>query len=151
MKEEERRSSGILIDVLGETYTVYAVKKEERPSLFADERVGYCDRAVKEIVVENFPDEEGYPCRTEKTVKNQEFMLNEVLRHELTHAFFGECGVGSDMDFSDEMLVDWIALQAPKLMRLFCKAKAFSEQEMDSFVEAYRTPNKFLDNEEEAS
>lgn len=42
---------------------------------------------------------------------------NEVMRHELIHAFFTESGLD---DYSnDEQLVTWIACQWPKIQQVF--------------------------------
>lgn len=42
---------------------------------------------------------------------------NEVLRHEVIHAFFNECGL--DDYCNDEELVDWIAVQFLKMLKVF--------------------------------
>lgn len=41
----------------------------------------------------------------------------EVLRHEVVHAFFNECGL--DSYSNDEQLIDWIAVQFPKMLKVF--------------------------------
>jgi len=143
MNKNERTKEGILIDILGETYTVKALKAKDNPTLFK-EKEGYCDSFLKEIVVENFPDEEIPQRRTQKIDENNECALNEVLRHELTHAFLKECGLGNSSGFQDETFIEWIASQAPKLVKLFCRAKAFTDKEMNSFVTEYNTPNRIL-------
>lgn len=145
---KEERNSGIIVNVLGEPYEIYAVKKEDAPRLFANKTVGSCNRAVKEIVVENFPDEAYNTVRNSKQVLHDEAIFNEVLRHELVHAFLGECGLDSEVDsaFDEEMIADWIAIQAPKLMKLFCQVKAFTDTEMRSFNEAYKAPNKIIED-----
>jgi hypothetical protein len=46
---------------------------------------------------------------------------NEVMRHELVHAFFYESGL---CEYSDnEQLVDWIATQYDKLHKAFGEAE----------------------------
>lgn len=41
----------------------------------------------------------------------------KVARHEIVHAFFSESGL--DTNYSeDELLVDWIALQFPKMLKV---------------------------------
>lgn len=40
-----------------------------------------------------------------------------MLRHELIHAFF--CEAGLDDYSSNEQLVDWIAIQSPKIFKIF--------------------------------
>jgi len=47
----------------------------------------------------------------------------EVLRHEITHAFFSESGL--DGYCIDETLVDWIAKQFPKLCKIFAECDCF--------------------------
>lgn len=42
---------------------------------------------------------------------------NEVLRHEVIHAFFNECGLAEYCN--DEQLVQWIAVQFPKILKVF--------------------------------
>lgn len=42
---------------------------------------------------------------------------NEVLRHEIIHMFFAESGLNQYC--ADEVLVDWIAKQFPKLLETF--------------------------------
>jgi len=145
---KEERNNGIIVNVLGEPYEIYAVKQEDAPHLFSNKTVGSCNRAVKEIVVENFPDETHSAVRSNKQALHDEVMFNEVLRHELVHAFFGECGLDSEVDsaFDEEMIADWLAIQAPKLMKLFCQVKAFTDAEMKSFNEAYEMPNKIIED-----
>lgn len=51
----------------------------------------------------------------ENTYDNLESFSNKVIRHEIVHAFFHESGL---MDYClDEQLVDWIALQIPKIIK----------------------------------
>lgn len=42
---------------------------------------------------------------------------NEVLRHEVIHAFFHECGL--DDYCNNEELVYWLAMQFPKMLKVF--------------------------------
>lgn len=42
---------------------------------------------------------------------------SEVMRHEVIHAFFNESGLS---DYSNnEKLVDWLAMQFPKMLKVF--------------------------------
>lgn len=45
---------------------------------------------------------------------------NEVLRHEMIHAFFDESGLDQYSD--DEQLVNWLAVQFPKMLKAFAAA-----------------------------
>lgn len=44
----------------------------------------------------------------------------KVLRHEIVHAFLFESGIDSSSEWArNEEIVDWIALQFPKLLDAF--------------------------------
>ena len=47
-----------------------------------------------------------------------------VIRHELIHAFLFESGLDAASWAMNEEMVDWFALQAPKLMKAFEEAGA---------------------------
>ncbi len=53
----------------------------------------------------------------EATEDERKARFNEVIRHEAMHAFFTESGL--DGYSNDEVLVDWIASQFPKIVQLF--------------------------------
>lgn len=55
------------------------------------------------------------------TGESKEKRYKEVLRHEIVHAFFDESGL--EKYSSDEELVDWIAVQFPKMLETFIKTK----------------------------
>ena len=49
--------------------------------------------------------------------------LHEIERHELAHAFLYECGLNDSSDWArNEELIDWLAIQFPKIQALFEKA-----------------------------
>lgn len=107
------------INVLGTEYTVKHHKQTEDPKLQSCD--GYCDFSVKLIVIERF----------EKHPQNKADMRQyekEVLRHEIVHAFLNESGLQGCTHSCDrgwacnEEMVDWIALQTPKLLRAFREA-----------------------------
>ena len=80
---------------------------------------GYYDHSVGLIVVL-------IPEPDENTVENLERYQKKVLRHELTHAFLYESGLAVNSGSSDawannEEMVDWFAIQAPKIFRVFQK------------------------------
>lgn len=52
---------------------------------------------------------------TETTYDNLKSFSDKVIRHEIVHAFFHESGL---MDYCQGgQLVDWIALQIPKIIK----------------------------------
>lgn len=66
------------------------------------------------------------PEPDENTVENLERYQKQVLRHELTHAFLHESGLSvssgsADAWASNEEMVDWFAIQSPKIFRVFQK------------------------------
>ena len=100
------------INVLGTTYTIEsssAITNE----LIAKQYDGETNFIGKCIYIKSYtellPDNEGIIAKKE--------YYNAVLRHELTHAFFHEAGL--DAYAYDETLVDFIAIQFPKLQKLF--------------------------------
>lgn len=78
------------------------------------ESVGYTDCSVKKIRVLDV---------TKNTDLSQqgdrEKYQNLILRHELIHAFLYESGIGFGMQFHNEELVDWLAMQFPKMTEVF--------------------------------
>ena len=78
-----------------------------------EDMAGYCDSSVKEIVICN-----PTTCRDSK--KDIESVRKKIVRHEIIHAFLFESGLDVNSDWgTDETLVDWIALQFPKLTEAF--------------------------------
>ena len=106
------------VNVLGTEYTV-TVKKYDEDEVFERRSIdGYCDDWIKEIVVCDLATYPGWEHEPEQTIA---LAQKETLRHELVHAFFSESGLGdSSVRFDgayskNEELVDWIAIQGPKI------------------------------------
>lgn len=97
------------INILGVDYTImYATSQED--AILRD-CTGYCDPSTKRIVI-CLPPEQG----ATGDVGNMDDVLKNTIRHEITHAFFYESGLWACSDFgTNETLVDWIALQMPKM------------------------------------
>lgn len=72
---------------------------------------GYCDFYARKIILAQFTKENGYEHG------DLEFFGRKVLRHELVHAFLHESGMHEEA--MNEQIVDWIAIQFPKLNKLF--------------------------------
>lgn len=80
---------------------------------------GYFDHSTSMIVVL-------IPEPDENSVEDLERYQKKVLRHELMHAFLHESGlsansVGVDAWATNEEMVDWFAIQSPKIFRVFQK------------------------------
>jgi hypothetical protein len=102
------------INVLGVEYTIDERTEQEDECL--KDRDGYCDHTTRECVVDAF----------EKTdinsLKNIEEYKQSVKRHEIIHAFLHESGLGSQSWGANEEMVDWWAIQFPKIMQAFLDA-----------------------------
>lgn len=99
------------IDVLGTKYNI--IIDSELEKINAD---GECKRYIKLIRIRP----EDSMCYDESTVDERSKCFKEVLRHEIIHAFFDESGLNNYS--SDEQLVDWLAIQFPKLQKAFNEA-----------------------------
>ena len=101
------------VNILGAEYTITTGVTEEDDAHFAsnEEIDGYIDYPAKEIIIKQMPE---YNPGLSKDIKSYERL---VIRHELAHAFLYESGL---TDYAaDEQLVEWLAVQFPKMAKLF--------------------------------
>ena len=96
-----------LVTILG---TVYEVVEDAALDETFD---GQCVEYSKEILIR--PLEQMLGDDDSEDEKRKRY--NEVLRHEIIHAFFAESGL--EEYCNNEQLVDWIAKQFPKMYRVF--------------------------------
>lgn len=96
------------VNILGTEYTVW---KDD--SLVEQGLDGCCKEYDKEISIRSAEKmlEAGDSLEAKKR------RHEEVMRHEIVHAFFNESGL--DDYANNEQLVDWIAVQFPKLLQAF--------------------------------
>ena len=100
------------INVLGTDYEV--ITKGD-----AKGNDGYTDFTSKKIVIQEMTKATKYEW------DNLSVHEKRTIRHELVHAFMHESGLCHNSEWGrDETLVDWIAIQAPKLIKAFKDAKA---------------------------
>lgn len=103
------------INVLGTEYSIEKHNMDEDVKL--RDANGYCEYFSKKIILEDIkPD----PMNVEKI----EDFEKKVLRHEIVHALFFECGLSKYTH--DEDLVDWIALLGEKLNKIWEEAGALT-------------------------
>ena len=105
------------VDVMGTTYKILFRSEVQEPRLKPN--WGFIDFHTKEIYVRNDIDKEG-----EDTCKNLVDFKKKVLRHEIIHAYLYESGLrensNSTMAWADnEEMVDWIAIQFPKILKTY--------------------------------
>lgn len=101
------------VNILGTEYTIEELSEEQDESL--EKCDGYCDKTTHRIVV----------CKKNKECDLGDFKQyqNKTLRHEIIHAFFFESGLAENFKNEQfgisETIVDWFAIQSPKIFKIF--------------------------------
>lgn len=104
------------INVLGAEYIVIERDRCEDKQL--DDKDGYCDDSVREIITARLDPEPD-------SKKDLNVVRQKILRHEIVHAFLSESGLSCNSYWAEnEELVDWIAIQGPKLWKAWEEAGA---------------------------
>lgn len=109
------------VNVLGVPYTITEGNTMDFPAL--KDCDGYCDTSTKEIVVSDMTENAGSPDAKGDLAHYQ----RKVIRHELTHALLFESGLSVNSWAENEEIVDWIAIQFPKLLALFTGAECLKD------------------------
>ena len=109
------------IYILGTEYEIIKGSVLNFPSL--EELDGFTDYTVKQIVILDF----GTVEKDNRSLKDFEFLQKKALRHEIIHAFLFESGLNvnsNDVEqwARNEEMVDWFAIQWPKLSKVFKEA-----------------------------
>lgn len=107
------------IDILGTEYTLIASQESKEPRL--KDCDGLCDETVKELLVDSYAGSESDPtCK-----KNLAVQIRKNKRHEIIHAFLFESGLAENSYWAqNEEMVDFFAIQFPKLLKAFQQADA---------------------------
>lgn len=106
------------ISIMGELWHIKEGTEEEFPGLIGVD--GYTDSSVRTIVIEATITE----CDDPQAKANLEEYKKVVIRHEIIHAFLYESGLEGNTNKSknwsqNEEMVDWIAIQFPKILKVF--------------------------------
>ena len=108
------------VNVLGTEYTIIKHNYEEDPEFKERSIDGYCDTFTKEIIL---CDLATCPSWEDEPENRRKIAENATLRHEIVHAFYNESGL-QDSAFTvecawarNEEMVDWIAIQGPKIYK----------------------------------
>ena len=109
------------IDVLGTKYTIKRVNPGQDEYMEKMHFGGYCDSGTKQIVILNIESLPDWVNEPEEVRKDK---AKETLRHELIHAFLNESGLrwnssSADAWAKNEEMVDWFAIQFPKMLKAF--------------------------------
>ena len=108
------------VNILGTTYKVYAnVPYDKDPSL--EGVYGYTDSYGKRIVVADVRTDPGWENASDEAVREN---YSCTMRHEIIHAYLIESGLNSSSNgvncwARNEEMVDWFAMQMPKLIKTF--------------------------------
>ena len=110
------------VNVLGTTYTIIFGTCEEFKEL--KDIDGYTDTSTHTIIVDDMSMADGQIGSKKDLIEYRK----EVVRHELIHAFLNESGLANNTLNSEnwannEEMVDWIALQFPKIYKAFVEAE----------------------------
>lgn len=114
----------IKIDILGTEYRIEIHKVSEDSYMEKKGLAGYCEEENKLIVVADMSEEKYFVGMDEKA---QEIYRKKTLRHEIMHAFLNKSGLSDSSNRFDgawaknEEMVDWLAIQTPKIYKTFQK------------------------------
>ena len=113
------------VNVLGTEYKIKTRKVSEDAELKQRHLAGYCAEDTKEIIIADMTDKELFPNMTAKEMR---IYRRQVLRHEIVHAFLCESGLTDSTIVPEqgwarnEEMVDWFAIQSPKIFKAFADA-----------------------------
>ena len=106
------------VNILGSEWSVKFGSEKEYPNLTNVD--GYTDLSIREIVVDDMEASQGQIGAK----ADLESYQKQVVRHEIIHAFLLESGLDSNSNSADswavnEEMVDWFAIQSPKIFKVF--------------------------------
>lgn len=105
------------VNILGTEYTIrFDVPDNDMPE-YAD---GCMDQSIREIKIAKVEHDRN-------SIQDLESYKKKVLRHEIIHAFLYESGLWNNSGTvtawgQSEEITDWIAIQFPKIQRVFEEA-----------------------------
>lgn len=119
------------LSILGTDYTVTKKPYDAEPDFSKHSINGYCDSALKQIVI---CDMVTYPGYENDSKESRAVTEQETLRHEIVHAFLNECGLQDSTLQQDgpwaknEEMIDWFALLGPKILKAWQEAGAMPQR-----------------------
>ena len=117
----EETTPNHVVSVLGSDYYIYRNVPRSIDS-YLEDGDGYCDKTIKRIVTVGRSDGDDL---SDWTVYEK-----SLLRHELIHAFLYESGLDGSTNWDNngcdhpEQMVEWLAIQAPKIFKVFQQVDA---------------------------
>lgn len=118
----------IKINILGTDYKII-VDNADNPGM--KDCDGYCCAYANEIHVADLSTDDEWKNEPDAVRENR---TKQILRHEIIHAFLHESGLyGSSLSADrwalNEEMVDWIAIQFPKILEAFKEAGCLDSEE----------------------
>lgn len=109
-----------MINILGTEYKIYPCVPVEEDDNLRD-RFCYCQPIGCKIVITDMNSVESWKEVDDACKQRQ---IKATLRHEVIHAFLAESGLWSNSNSADcwamnEEMIDWIAMQFPKILQVF--------------------------------
>lgn len=108
----------MIVNILGTDYEIIKKRYDEDPEFKSRSIDGYCDALMHQIVLCDLTTYPGWENESSVRVILAE---KQTKRHEIVHAFFNESGLQESTFKVDgawarnEEMVDWLALQGPKI------------------------------------
>lgn len=108
-----------ILNILGRKYAVSISNENEEKRLTDCD--GFCDETTAEIFAEDY----SVKADDVRSKRNLSVQTKKVLRHEITHAFLFESGLAENSEWAqNEELVDWVAIQGPKIYKAWSEVGA---------------------------
>lgn len=110
------------VNILGTEYRIEIRKKSEDAFMRDRNCDAYCSDLGKFIVIADLMEKELFSDYEQ--IEIDEYR-RQLLRHEIVHAFLNESGLNASASTpagswaKHEEMVDWIAIQFPKIMKAF--------------------------------
>ena len=110
------------VNILGTEYKIEMHKISEDKEMKENNWSGYCNEFAKTIIYADTSEEEYFPYMGDEEKK---IYIKSTLRHEIIHAFLNESGLSDSANrysqswARNEEMVDWIAIQSPKINKVF--------------------------------
>lgn len=110
------------VTILGTKYTIEKKRYSDDLHFEEEHADGYCDDIVKKIV---YCDMSTYPGWEKDAAERCLAAEKHTLRHEVIHAFLSESGLEASSGVwqngwaLNEEMVDWMALQFPKILDVY--------------------------------
>jgi hypothetical protein len=111
-----------IVNILGTKYAIREVSHEQDEYMTKMKFGGYCDGTMKEIVILDLKTTPDWANEPYEVIGK---MMKETIRHEIIHAFLNESGLQWNTFAPEkawaknEEMVDWIAIQFPKILKIF--------------------------------